>query len=384
MHVRAELRRNADRLLAIALVVGVWLETTYIGISRDDEPIATTPIGEAVALLAAVLLAASLAWRRRAPLVSLALAIVAAVVSLTEPIDGPVTTVVAMMIATYSVGAHTRERSAIVGVAGLACLLAVAVGKEISDEVELADAALPFLVLGGPWLAGVALRSRRERETALEQTRHEHADAAVADERARIARELHDAVAHSIGVVVLQARGARRTMRTDPAAALGALDAIEATGTQALAEMRRLVGVLRQADDGMNLSPPPSLRQLDALVDRVRAAGLPVELTVEGTPVELPPGIDLSAYRIVQEALTNALAHAGPATASVVVRYGEDHLALEIADTGVGTRRPDESGHGLIGMRERVSLYDGRLETDVRPGGGFVIRARLPLGSTVA
>ena len=204
----------------------------------------------------------------------------------------------------------------------------------------------------------------------------------MADERARIARELHDAVAHSIGVVVLQARGARKTMQSDPEAALEALDAIEATGTQALAEMRRLVGVLRQADDGMDLSPPPSLRHLDALVDRVRAAGLPVELTIEGTPIELAPGIDLSAYRIVQEALTNALAHAGPATASVRVRYDEDQLALEIADTGVGARQPDPSGHGLIGMRERVSLYDGRLETDVRPGGGFVIRARLPLTSS--
>lgn len=384
MNVQAELRRNGDRVLAIALVVAVWLETTYVGSGRDDEPIVTTPLGEAVALLAAVLLAASLAWRRRAPLVALALAIVAAVVSLTEPLDGPIITVIAMMAATYSVGAHTRERSALVGAAGLVCLLAVAVGKEITDEVELADAALPFLVLGGPWLAGLAIRSRRERETALEQSRHEQADAAVADERARIARELHDAVAHSIGVVVLQARGARRTMRTDPAAALGALDAIEATGTQALAEMRRLVGVLRQADDAMDLSPPPSLRHLDALVDRVRAAGLPVELTIEGTPIELAPGIELSAYRIVQEALTNALAHAGPATASVLVRYGEDHLALEIADTGAGARRPDPDGHGLIGMRERVSLYDGRLETDIRPGGGFVIRARLPLASTPA
>lgn len=384
MNVQAELRRNGDRVLATALVVAVWLETTYVGSGRDDEPIVTTPLGEAVALLAAVLLAASLAWRRRAPLVALALAIVAAVVSLTEPLDGPIITVIAMMAATYSVGAHTRERSALVGAAGLVCLLAVAVGKEITDEVELADAALPFLVLGGPWLAGLAIRSRRERETALEQSRHEQADAAVADERARIARELHDAVAHSIGVVVLQARGARRTMRTDPAAALGALDAIEATGTQALAEMRRLVGVLRQADDAMDLSPPPSLRHLDALVDRVRAAGLPVELTIEGTPIELAPGIELSAYRIVQEALTNALAHAGPATASVLVRYGEDHLALEIADTGAGARRPDPDGHGLIGMRERVSLYDGRLETDIRPGGGFVIRARLPLASTPA
>jgi signal transduction histidine kinase len=378
----AVLRRHGDRLLAIALVVAVWLETTQIGISRDDEPIATTPVGEAVALLAAILLAASLAWRQQAPLLALALAIVTSVVALVEPLDGPITVVIAMMVATYSVGAHTRGQPAIAGAVGLGILLAANIAREVHPDMELGDVALPFLLLGGPWLAGLAIRSRREREAMLDLARIEEADAAVADERARIARELHDAVAHSIGVVVLQARGARKTMRTDPGAALEALDAIEATGTQALAEMRRLVGVLRQADDGMDLSPPPSLRHLDALVDRVRAAGLPVELTIEGTPIELPPGIDLSAYRIVQEALTNALAHAGPATASVRVRYDADQLALEIADTGVGARRPDPSGHGLVGMRERVSLFDGRLETDVRPGGGFVIRARLPLTSS--
>ena len=384
MGVLDGLRRHGDRLLAIGLVVAVWLETTRVGTGRDDEPIATTGFGEAVALLAAVLLAASLAWRTRLPLVALAAAIVAALVSLTGPVDGPITTVVAMMVATYSVGAHTSRRSALVGATGVACLLLIALGREFGDDLELADAALPFLLLGGPWLAGLAIRSRRERETALEQARIEHAEAAVVEERARIARELHDAVAHSIGVVVLQARGARRTMRTDPTSALDALDAIETTGTQALAEMRRLVGVLRQADDGMDLAPPASLRHLDALVERIRAAGLPVELTIEGTPVELAPGIDLSAYRIVQEALTNALAHAGPATASVLVRYAGDHLSLEIADTGVGAHRPDPGGQGLIGMRERVSLYDGRLETDIAPGGGFVIRARLPLASTPA
>ena len=379
MDAIAVLRRHGDRLLAIALVVGVWLETTRIGISRDDEPILVTPVAEAVSLLAGVLLAASLAWRQRAPLVVLGLAIVTSVVSLVEPLDGAITVVIAMMVATYTVGAHTRGQTAIAGAVGLAILLAVNLGREIHPDLEVGDIAVPFLLLGGPWLAGLAIRSRREREVALEAARVEEAGAAVADERARIARELHDAVAHSIGVVVLQARGARKTLRTDPEAALEALDAIEATGTQALTEMRRLVGVLRQSDDGVDLSPPPSLRHLDALVDRVRAAGLPVELTIEGTPIDLAPGIDLSAYRIVQEALTNALAHAGPATASVHVRYEVDQLSLEIADTGVGAAGAHPAGHGLIGMRERVSLYQGRLETDVRPGGGFVIRARLPL-----
>jgi signal transduction histidine kinase len=382
VNARTWLRRYGDRLLAISLVLGVWLETTGVGVSPDDEPIRATQEAVVVALLAAVLLAASLTWRRQAPLLPLVLAIVVAVVAIGEPLDGPVTVVLAMMVATYTVGAHTRERWAVAGLVGLAVLLAIAVAREATDEFELADAALPVLVLGGPWLAGLALRSRRERESLLEQARLDHAEAAVAEERARIARELHDAVAHSIGVVVLQARGARRTMTSDLAAATEALDAIESTGTQALVEMRRLVGVLRQPDDGVDLSPPPSLRHLDAMIDRVRAAGLPVELTIEGTPIALAPGVDLSAYRIVQEALTNALAHAGPATATVRVRYSEDHLALEIADTGTGVREADPGGHGLVGMRERVSLYEGRLETDVRPGGGFVIRARLPLTTT--
>ncbi len=290
MDAIAVLRRHGDRLLAIALVVGVWLETTWIGISRDDEPILVTPVAETVSLLAGVLLAASLAWRQRAPLVVLGLAIVTSVVSLVEPLDGAITVVIAMMVATYTVGAHTRGQTAIAGAVGLAILLAVNLGREIHPDLEVGDIAVPFLLLGGPWLAGLAIRSRREREVALEAARVEEAGAAVADERARIARELHDAVAHSIGVVVLQARGARKTLRTDPEAALEALDAIEATGTQALTEMRRLVGVLRQSDDGVDLSPPPSLRHLDALVDRVRAAGLPVELTVEGTPIDLAPG----------------------------------------------------------------------------------------------
>ncbi len=382
MRARTWFRRYGDRLLAIALVLGVLLETAVIGVSRDDEPILATPLSQSVSLLAGIVLAASLAWRQRAPLVVLALAVITSWVALVEPLDGPITIVIAMMVATYTVGARTRGQAALAGVVGIGILLAVNLSREIHPDLELGDVALPFLLLGGPWLAGLAIRSRREREVALEAARVEEADAAVADERARIAREMHDAVAHSIGVVVLQARGARKTLRTEPEAALEALDAIEATGTQALAEMRRLVGVLRHVDDGMDLSPPPSLRHLDAMVDRVRAAGLPVELTIEGTPTALAPGIDLSAYRIVQEALTNALAHAGPATATVRVRYGDDDLTLEIADTGTGVGQPETGGHGLIGMRERVSLYEGRLETDVRPGGGFVIRARLPLTTT--
>jgi signal transduction histidine kinase len=334
---------------------------------------------DTLAITVAILLAASLAWRRRAPLLVLAMAIAAASVTVTEPIDAPLAVVVALTIATYSVGANTTGRAAVLGGIGVAVLVAIAVVKDLGADSEINDVAVPVLILGTPWLAGLSLRSRREREVALEGLRVEHANAAVADERARIARDLHDAVAHSMGVIILQARGARRTFQSDPDAAMEALDAIERTGAAALAEMRGLVGVLRDDGQRMALAPPPSLRHVGSLVATVREAGLPVDLLIEGTPVGLPAGMDASAYRIVQEALTNALAHAGPATANVVIRYGPDDLDLEIGDTGVGPRDVEVDGHGLTGMRQRVSFHDGRLEVGPRPGGGFMVRASLPL-----
>jgi signal transduction histidine kinase len=159
---------------------------------------------------------------------------------------------------------------------------------------------------------------------------------------------------------------------------------IERTGHQALEEMRRLLGMLKASDEDLTLAPQPSLERLHTLVEHVRAAGLPVEVVVEGEPTELPPGVDLSAYRIVQEALTNALKHAGPARARVTVRYGLDELELEIADDGAGTGDGDGSGHGLVGMRERVSVYGGELHAGQLSGGGYALRARLPLGSARA
>jgi signal transduction histidine kinase len=232
------------------------------------------------------------------------------------------------------------------------------------------------------------MRYQRDRERTLERLtvdlereREEKARTAVAEERVRIARELHDVVAHAISLIVLQARGGRRSLATDPAETLEALDTIEATGSQALAEMRRLLGMLRTDDEQIALAPQPSLRYLDALAAQVGEAGLAVDLSVEGEPIELPPGVDLSAYRIVQEALTNALKHAGPATARVVVRYRENDLELEITDTGLGAGASDGEGHGLVGMRERVSLYGGKIEAGPQDGGGFAVRARLPMES---
>jgi signal transduction histidine kinase len=373
---RGFLRRHGDRLLALTLVAGLAIQAWLTFGVRGGEPLGPRV---ALAVASSLLLAASLAWRRRAPLVVLGLAIAAAAVSVTAPVDAPVALVVALTVATYSVGADTTGRAAVLGGVGVGVLIAVAVAKDLGPDQDINDVAVPALIFGVPWLAGLSLRSRRERETALQGLRVEHANAAVADERARIARDLHDAVAHSMGVIILQARGARRAFRTDPEAALEALDAIETTGTAALAEMRGLVGVLRDDGQPMALTPPPSLRHVASLVATVREAGLPVDLSIEGTPVGLPAGMDASAYRIVQEALTNALAHAGPATANVVIRYGPDDLDLEIGDTGVGRRDYGSDGHGLTGMRQRVSFHDGRLEVGPRPGGGFLVRASLPL-----
>jgi signal transduction histidine kinase len=274
---------------------------------------------------------------------------------------------------------HTPARRILVA-AALTFVMGFTAMATHPDGINIAGVVFFGLIIGAPWVAGRAIRHRRLNEQRLEQEKAD-AEAAIVEERTRIARELHDVVAHAISVMVLQARGGRRVIADDPGEAREAFDVIEGTGHQALEEMRRLLGMLRASDEELALAPQPSLGQLDALLEQVRAAGLPVELAVEGGPAELPPGVDLSAYRIVQEALTNALKHAGPAQARVTVRYGQDELELEIADDGAGTGDGKGSGHGLIGMRERVSVYGGELHAGRRPGGGYALRARLPLGS---
>jgi signal transduction histidine kinase len=242
-------------------------------------------------------------------------------------------------------------------------------------------------IFAGAWLAGFILRSRRlrtevlERRTlALERDHEERARAAVTEERARIARDLHDAVAHSMSVVAVQAGAERLALPEEATSTREVLLSIEETSRQALVEMRRLVEMLREDDDELALAPQPSLAHLQVLIDQMREAGLPVELQIEGEPRALPPGVDLSAYRIVQEALTNALKHAGPASARVTVRYAPAQIELEISDNGVGsTSRTDGGGHGLVGMRERVAVFGGDLEASRRVEGGFRLRATLPL-----
>jgi signal transduction histidine kinase len=219
----------------------------------------------------------------------------------------------------------------------------------------------------------------RERARQLERQREEKARTAVAEERGRIARELHDVVAHSVSVMVVQAQAGQRLL-ADPDLAGGAFRAIEASGREALVELRRLLGILRTGAEQPAIGPQPGLGSLGVLLEQVREAGLPVELRVEGEQVQLPPGVDLAAYRIVQEALTNTLKHAGSARAEIIVRYGPSAVELEVLDDGRGApAATNGSGHGLIGMRERVALYGGRLEAEPRKAGGFAVRARLPL-----
>jgi signal transduction histidine kinase len=381
-------RIYGDWVLALVLAVLFQIEVWTIDPSHPPGDVGTEVFSSterAAAAATGLVLTLSLAWRRRAPLAVLAVAIAVSVMAnVVAVLDEATTPAIAVVVAVYSVGAHTSGLRAAVGGLGAGALIAV----NVAEQFSLGDLLFIATILGGAWLAGRAMRYRHEREHVLElltvdleRGREEKARAAVAEERARIARELHDVVAHAISVIVLQARGGRRSLATDPGETREALDMIEATGSEALAEMRRLLGMLRRDDEEIALAPQPSLRYLDALAAQVREAGLPVDLSVEGEPTELPPGVDLSAYRIVQEALTNALKHAGPATARVVVRYRENDLELEIADTGAGASARDGEGHGLAGMRERVSLYGGKIETGPRDGGGFAVRARLPLDS---
>jgi signal transduction histidine kinase len=211
--------------------------------------------------------------------------------------------------------------------------------------------------------------------------REERALTAVAEERNRIARELHDVIGHSVSVMTVQASAVRRLMRADQAKERAALETVEATGRQALTEMRRMVGVLRSGSEAPDLAPPPTLEQLDRLVENFRRAGLDVVLEHEGRSVPLPPGLDLTAYRLVQEALTNTLKHAQATRAVIRVRYGGDRLQVSVRDDGRGPVGAAEPGTGLLGMRERVAVYGGTLSAQGVDGGGFELRAELPLAA---
>ena len=271
--------------------------------------------------------------------------------------------------------------------------LALAVGVEavvVRNDPRGAFGQLVFvsLIFGVVWTIGFTLGRQleaavkaQERAARAEREREEGARAAVAEERARIARELHDVVGHSVSVMTVQASGVRRLLRPDQQREREALLVVERTGREALAEMRRMVGVVRRPEEAPALAPQPSLEHLSRLVEQAREAGLPVDLRIEGDSVQLPAGVDLTAYRLVQEGLTNALKHAGATRAEVLVHYGDGQIELTVSDDGRGVGSGDGGGHGLVGMRERISVYGGELDAGPRPEGGYRLRARLPLAS---
>jgi signal transduction histidine kinase len=372
MTMRSVVRRHGDLLLASAIAVLYVVEL----LRYDQAQLATAvPLGVGASLC--------LALRRRLPLVSF---VVVTVLNVSVPHVAPdfdahsIAFVLVFLLNLWSLGRHARGLEAWLGVLGV---LGTIVGFSISDHAyQASDFFFAFAFAGTPWAAGVAVRIRRERETELAATNaalEEQARRAVADERSRIARELHDVVSHAIAVTVLQARGGRKVVGTDDEAVRRALDAIEETNAAALGDMRRLLSLLRDAEDeGSGRSEPqPTLDRLDDLVEQVRRSGLPVDLTVHGCgPV--PPGIDLSAYRIVQEALTNVLKHGGPqARATVEIVYGDDDLDVAVRNTGRAAAHVNGGGHGLIGIRERVAVVGGSVDAGPETGG-FAVRARLP------
>jgi signal transduction histidine kinase len=361
---------RTDASLAAALLAFFLAEVVLEARFDGDRP---------VSAIAALAMCGSLLWRRDAPLLAVGAGVGVIVLSnAAAPALGETGAfLLAFVVALYSLGRHARGRAAHHG--GLLLAAAVPLAAiEPGEDFLVGDLAYIALIFAGPWLAGLVLRRRNEQEQALEARA---ATLAVADERARIARELHDVVSHAISLIVLQARGGRRMLDTQPGQTREALDAIEHAGAQALEEMRRMLGLLRDRGDDVALAPRPSLRDLDDVVARVRATGLQVDVDVRGEPVELPPGIDISAYRIVQEALTNALKHAGPAHAQLLVRYTPDAVEVEVVDDGAGNGDGGGSGLGLAGLRERVAVYGGVLEAGARPQGGYALRARLPLGT---
>jgi signal transduction histidine kinase len=337
-----------------------------------------------------------LVFRRRAPFTVFAIAAASLGVQGTLGFRGPLFAFLAVNLALYSLAAYGARRLAILGVAVWAVLLTVRLAYLVATRWPqvaisgLYDVVDDYVLLAAAWTLGEGVRQRRlhaaeleDRAARLEREREEKARQAATQERLRIARELHDVVAHSLSVIGVQAGAARLVLDADPnpSQAREAVAAIEATANRAMAEMRRALGILRDTEpSGAALAPLPGLRQLPSLLDQLRSAGLPVALTVAGTPRPLAASIDLSLYRIVQEALTNALKHARAARAEVVVCHGAHDITVEVTDDGRGASPSSErsQGAGTIGMRERVALFGGELQVGPRPQGGYAVRVRLP------
>ena len=340
-------------------------------------------------ILAILVIVLPLLGRRRFPFgAPAAMGVAAALTSFVDrtvvPYDG--VTFLVGCAALFLVGSLRDRAQAVAGLAVGEGVLAVVVHNH--PTLRVGDFVVGSIIFAIVWTIafGVGRKSveadeAKERANRAEREREERARVAVAEERARIARELHDVVGHSVSVMTVQASGVRRLLRPDQDREREALLVVERTGREALAEMRRMVGVLRRPEEAPALAPQPSLDHLDRLVDQAREAGLPVELLVQGEASQLPAGVDLTAYRLVQEGLTNVVKHAQATRAEVLVNYGDGYLEVTVKDDGKGLGNGDGGGHGLVGMRERVSVYGGELDAGPQTGGGYRLRARLPFTS---
>jgi signal transduction histidine kinase len=376
------------RWFAAAVVAGSLVSALEVVLEHGSSGAPTTTELFTVPTAAAVVLAL-LGWRRFAFVAPAVLWLLAAAVAFVDGrlIVSTQAVFLAGLVAAFLLGNQQDTR---LGRAGLAIVLGGAAIVVFEDPRHTAgELVFTPIVFALGWLVGFALRERaaraeaaEERAALAERDRETAARIAVAEERARIARELHDIVAHAVSVMVLQVGAVRHRLPAELADDRAALQDVEGTGRGALTEMRRLLGAMRRDGDGVDLAPQPGLGRLEPLLAEVRRAGLTVALHVEGDPVQLPRAIDLSAYRIVQEGLTNALKHASAEHADVLIRYGSAELQIEVRDDGRGPTAADGFGHGLVGVRERVNLYGGRMSAGAAGAGGFLLSTCLPLAGT--
>jgi signal transduction histidine kinase len=367
--------RQGDLALAVLLAAFGIAELWIVGVNLKP-----------VAVPATALAGMALYWRRVAPLRTVALVFgpIAAESLLGVSLHKPDSPMLMALVTLYTAGAYLPLRESAAGLAlGIGCIWIAVAGQATHGH---SDFAFTSVVMSGGWLVGRGLHGRVrqtnelvERTQRLEQEAEAERVAAVAEERRRIARDLHDVIAHSVSVMVVQAGAAEDVFERDPARVLEPIRAVQETGRGALVEISRLLGLLREDGAELGLAPQPRVEDLPKLVDEVEAAGLPIDLRVEGTPRPLPLGVDLSVYRIAQEALTNARKHSADARAEVVLRYHDDAIELAVENDGVAATNGHRGGHGLIGMRERVAVFGGTLEAGPRPDGGFRVRALLPL-----
>lgn len=383
----------ADVLLALVLTITAVLAVT--GLSGDDDSVVrlreesvveslrlpppprpvevrqeSAPPSDEPPVLLVALTALPLAARRRYPLAVFWTVLLAAVA--TAQVATWIT-VLAIAIAAYGAVAHSRNRVPTIAGLVVAAVLAGIAFRDIGPN--LPSWLGPFVVLLIAGVAASLVRFWRQRLAVLEKAQEEATRTAVEEERSRIAGELHDVVTHNVSVMLIQAGAARRVMDASPERSKQALLAVEASGRAAMADLRHVMGLLAAAE---GLEPQPGLGELDSLVEGVRATGVPVTVSLSPPPGPLPPGVDLTAYRVVQEALTNTIKHAVGATASVTIGHEGDWMEIEVRDTGGGQGARSGNGRGLLGLRERLAVYDGTLEAGPSAGGGFVLRARIP------